>query len=108
MIDRQQIIVHDHALGGLRPFECVDPAPVGARPVPPVVVQPSAEKQLAQAMAAPLQILTRVIPRTAQIAHRFFFGRRRSDLGQQPRAQQLGEFPRIAAIGFDPFARLPR
>jgi len=58
LIDRQQIIVDDHALGGLRPVEAVDPLAMGPRPVPP-----AAQEQLAQAVAAPLQIFTGIITR---------------------------------------------
>jgi hypothetical protein len=71
-------------------------------------VQASAEKQFAQAMATPLQIFASIIAHPAQVADGFLFGRRRSDLRQQPGAPQLHQLARIAAIGFDPLARLPR
>jgi hypothetical protein len=105
MIDRQQIIVDDHALGGLRPVEAVDPLPMGPRPVPPAVVQPTAQEPLAQAMATPLQIGTGIITRPTQVANRFLLRRRRPDLRQQPGAQPLRQFARIATIGLNPVAR---
>lgn len=47
MMDRQHIVVHDHALRGLRPLETLDPAPVGFRPVAPGMVQAPTQEQLA-------------------------------------------------------------
>ena len=78
------------------------------RPIAPAVVQPAAQEQFAQAMAAPLQILAHIIARPAQIADRFLLRRRRPHLRQQPRAEQLGQLARVAAIGLDPLARLAR
>src|SRR5882762_3346566 len=108
LIDRQQIIVDDDALRRLRPLQTVDPSAMRARPVATAVIQAATQQQLAQAMPTPLQIFTRVITRPTQIADRLLFRRRRPDLRQQPSAQQLHQFARIAAIGLHPLAGLPR
>lgn len=59
-------------------------------------------------MATPLQIFARVITGSTEIANRFLVRRRRSDLRQQLGAQQLRQFPRVAAIGLDPLTGFPR
>jgi hypothetical protein len=46
LIDRQQIIVDDRALGRVPPRERVDPTTMGTRPVLPCEVQPAPQQQL--------------------------------------------------------------
>jgi hypothetical protein len=109
VIDRQQIIVNDRAVRGMRPCQCADPGSVRACPIASRVVQATPQQQLvAQPMAAPLQILSGVIPRPRQIAHRLVFGCGRLDRGQQSRAPELHQFPGIAAIRLHALTRLPR
>jgi hypothetical protein len=108
LIDGQQIIVDDHALGRLGPFEAVDPSSVGPCPVAPAVVQTATQEQLAQPMTTSLEIFTRIIAGATQVADGFLFRRRRPDLRQESRAQQLGELPGVAAIRFDPLAGFAR
>ena len=57
VIDRQQIVVDDGALGRVGPGQALDPPPMGPRPIASRVVQPAPQQQLAQAMATPLEIL---------------------------------------------------
>ena len=76
MIDRQQIIVDDHTLRRLTPFQAVQPLPMATRPVASAVMQPAAKQQFPQAVAIPLQIFTRIIMCVTQIADRFLFTRR--------------------------------
>jgi hypothetical protein len=105
MIDSQQVVLDHDTFGLVRPRETIDPLAMRARPIAPVVMQPAAQQQLAQPVATPLQIFTCVIARAAQIADRFFFGRRWLDFRQQAGAQQLHQLARIAAIRLHPFAR---
>ena len=77
LIDRQQIVVNDGTLGGVCPFEAVDPLPVRAGPVAAGVVPSTPQQQLAQPMAAPLQIFARIIPCARQVANRLVFRSRR-------------------------------
>jgi hypothetical protein len=69
-------------------------------------MQAAAEEQLAQSMATPLQVLTGIVARPAQVANGFLRGGRRADRRQQTRPSQFDELARIAAIGLDPLARL--
>ena len=108
MIDRQPVVVDDHALSRLRPLQAVDPLPMGTCPVPSAVMQAATEQQLAEAMTGALQIFAGVIARPTQIAHRLLFRRRRSNLRQQPGAQQFRQFACIATVGLDPLAWLSR
>jgi len=77
VIDRQQIVINDGPLGGVRPRQAIEPLSVGARPVAPRIVQSSTQQQFAQSMPAPLQIFPRIIPRSRQIPDRLVFRRRR-------------------------------
>src|ERR671923_379010 len=61
MINRQQIVIDDDALGRLGPFQPVDPVPVRACPVPSAEVQAAAKEQFAQPMPTPLEIFACVI-----------------------------------------------
>ncbi len=88
--------------------QAVDPLAVRARPVAARVVQAPPQQQLAQPMPTPLQIFPGIIPRPRQIPHGLVFGRRRLHRRQQPRAPQLHQLARIAAIRLDPLTRLPR
>jgi hypothetical protein len=47
---------------------------MGLRPVFARVVQTAPQQQLAEAMATPLKVLARVVPRPRQIAHRLSAG----------------------------------
>ena len=78
------------------------------RPIPPRVVQPAPQQQLAEAMATPLQVLARVIARPGQIAHGLVGRRRRLHDRQQSRAPELGQFAGIAPIRLHALAGLPR
>jgi hypothetical protein len=102
VIDRQQIVVNDGPLGCVRPFEAVDPLAVCAGPVTPGVVQATPQQQLAQPMPTPLQVFPRIIPSPGQIPDGFVFGCRRLHRCQQPRAPQLRQLARIAAIRLHP------
>ena len=55
-------------------------------------------------MPASLEILTDIITGATEIADRFRLCGRRVHLREQARAQELGQFARIAAIGFDPLS----
>jgi hypothetical protein len=108
LIDRQEIILDDDAFGRVAPLQAVDPPPVGARPVPPAVVQAAPKQQLPQAMAAPLEIFTDIITGPRQVPHRFLVRRRRPHRRQQPGAPQLDQFARVPPVRLDPLARFPR
>ena len=84
VIDRQQIVVDDHALRGVRPVQTVDPLAMGLRPIAPAKVQAAAQQQLAQAMTSALQIFTGIITGPTEIADGFVFRGRRPDFRQQP------------------------
>jgi hypothetical protein len=69
----EEMVVDDHALGRLCPFEGIDPAPVRLRPVATAVVQTAAQDEFPQTIPASLEIFTRIITGATQIADGFFF-----------------------------------
>ena len=108
LIDGQQIVVDDRALGGMRPLQR-HRSTGGARvsSCVPNSAAPS-QQQFAQAVATPLQIFTRIIPRPGQVAHGLVLEGRRLHRCQQPRTPQLCQLPCIAAIRLHPLTWLPR
>ena len=91
VVDRQQVVVHDHPVGRMRPRQTIDPAPVRLGPRATRIVQPSAKRQFAEPMPAPLPVRAR--------HHEPGRGRaplrRRPHLGQQPRPMQFRQLARV-------------
>jgi hypothetical protein len=67
-----------------------------------------AQEELAHPVAPPDAIAMGVLSGPAEVPDRLVRLRGRVDLGEKPRAQQLGELARITAIRLDPLARLAR
>src|ERR1700730_17189746 len=59
-------------------------------------------------MARALDVVARIIARPSEIAHRFLGWRRRPDLRQQARPEQLRQLPRIPLVGLHAVPRFPR
>src|ERR1700736_3682942 len=84
------------------------PSPsMSLRPVAAAIVQPPAQKQLAQSMTASLEIF----PASSRARHGSRTAPFPASAGAPPsgaRAQELGELAGIAPICFDPLAGFPR
>jgi len=73
-----------------------------------VIAKPAAQQELAHAMTGAHQVLAHGVAATTQVAQRFVRFVGGLHLGQQPRAQQLGQLARIPPIGLDPLPGLDR
>ena len=67
MVDRQQVVIQDSPLGGMRPREAVDPPPVRLGPRTTPIMQPPAKQEFAEAVPPSLPLRARVIPGPAQV-----------------------------------------
>ena len=108
LVDGQHVVLHHDPVGRVRPRQLVDPPAVPLRPRSTRIVQSPAQQQLAEAVPASLPVRARIIPSSTQVANRFRGRRRGLNRRQHPRPMQLRELARIASVGLDALAGLPR